>query len=50
MVSEESKEFTRWRRDLEDAEAFKANPDPWKRRYVPPPSVQIKEVDPRDRD
>lgn len=51
MRSPESEEFTRLRRDLEDQEAFKADPNPWKRRYVPPvPPVRIIEMDPRERD
>lgn len=50
-MTPESKEFTTWRRDMEDAEAFKANPHPPSRgSYEPPTSSQIREADPRDRD
>lgn len=51
MNSPESIEFTTWRRDLEAQEAFKANPSPWKRRYIPPVEpARIIEIDPRERD
>jgi len=48
MRSEESEEFTKLRRDLEDAEAFKANPHGLKRTWWKSP--QVIEKDPRDRD
>lgn len=50
MRSPESEELAKYRRDLEDQEAFKSNPNPWKRQYVPPPSSRINEKDPRCRD
>lgn len=50
MISEESEEFLKYRRDLEDRAAHEANPSPWKRRWVPLPTGRVDEVDPRDRD
>lgn len=47
-MTPESEEFTKYRRDLEAQEAFKANPHPLKGVWWESP--QVKEIDPRDRD
>ena len=50
LMTEEQQELAKLRRDMEDQEAFRANPNPWKRRYVPAPTSRINELDPRERD
>jgi hypothetical protein len=49
-MTPEQEELAKLRRDLEEQEAFKADPHPWKRRYVKLPTGRIDETDPRERD